>query len=351
MRNRCVISLGSNLGDRGQALSAAAVAIERLASVSDVRRSRVYQTPAIGGPSNQPPFLNACVAAETSLSADELIGKLQTIEAELGRERINRWAARKLDLDLILYGRLIGSSATATVPHPRYTVRRFVVLPAAEVAGDLRDPRFGWSLRELADQLRMPPSDLVAKTTPSDLVASTNASDGVAGTRSQNAEWTLAITDARPEWTERLWTEVLQRSPAEHERSPQTVRLAADVSLHKSWKDFQGAPSLWVRAFHPHRVAPVQPDEPLHPLPSGIDRPTTPPAQPMWQGDDSLAESDRSRWPTASQLFSGGRRQPEYWIEMGDPRWAAEELFAAAASLTCPCQPQADGWGPPNQRN
>ena len=322
--------MGSNLGDRGRSLSAAVTAIESIDGVSEVRRSRVYQTPAIGGPRDQPPFLNACVAANTTLSADELITRLQSVETELGRQRIDRWAARKLDLDLILYGRLVGSSATATVPHPRYTVRRFVVLPAAEVAGDFRDPRFGWTLSELAEHLPTASHD-VAPSYPGD-----------------DAPFVMALADANAKWGARLWQQLKKRLPESSksidDRCGNELRLAPGVRLRRSWDEATCDPSIWVRAYSPHHVAPVQSNDSLHPLPTGVDRPATRPAEPMWANEAFERDAQRSRWPMTSQLFWGGRRQPEYWIEMGDPAWAAGELLAAAESLTCPCQPRPEGW-------
>ena len=95
----------------------------------------------IGGPAGQEPFLNAAALLETSLPPAELLARLQRIELHLGRTRETRWAARTLDLDLLLYDNLVLNTPYLTLPHPRMAFRRFVLEPAAEVAPEMAHPR------------------------------------------------------------------------------------------------------------------------------------------------------------------------------------------------------------------
>ena len=115
-----------------------------------MKASRLFETPPIGGPSGQEPFLNAVAAFETDASAREILDLLQQTEQRLGRTRNLRWDSRSIDLDVVLHGALVGGTSDLIVPHPRYTARQFVLKPACDVAADYRDPRFGWDLRTLS---------------------------------------------------------------------------------------------------------------------------------------------------------------------------------------------------------
>jgi 2-amino-4-hydroxy-6-hydroxymethyldihydropteridine diphosphokinase len=145
----CLVGLGSNLGDRQRLLCDA---IDRLAGHPEItvsRRSHFYETPAVGGPAGQDTFLNAVIRLETSLQPAELHQQLLRVENRLGRQRRVRWAARTVDLDLLLYDDQQIDTAELTVPHPRMALRSFVLAPAAEIAGEMIHPGVGWSLDKL----------------------------------------------------------------------------------------------------------------------------------------------------------------------------------------------------------
>lgn len=150
---QCLISFGSNLGRRESALAAALAELAEMPEAANFRVSRLYETPAIGGPEGQSPFLNGVAAFDTEARARDILVRLQDVETRLGRQRIERWGARPIDLDVVLHGNLIGGSSQLTVPHPRYTARRFVLRPACDVAPDYRDPRCGWTLRRLCEHI------------------------------------------------------------------------------------------------------------------------------------------------------------------------------------------------------
>jgi 2-amino-4-hydroxy-6-hydroxymethyldihydropteridine diphosphokinase len=141
------IALGSNLGDRRAHLDFAASRLESV--LTQLRVSRYHETDPVGVPDEQPAFLNAAAVGETAITARELLDALLTIERERGRERPFPGAARTLDLDLVLFGDLVSSDPTLTVPHPRFRERRFVLEPLADVAPDLVDPVTGLTVAEL----------------------------------------------------------------------------------------------------------------------------------------------------------------------------------------------------------
>jgi 2-amino-4-hydroxy-6-hydroxymethyldihydropteridine diphosphokinase len=118
------IALGSNVGDRERFLSDARAAISALPGTRCVAESPVEETAPIG-PVLQGPFLNQMVAVETSLSPEELLRELQTIEERAGRKRGERWGPRTLDLDIVVIeGKEIHSNRL-TVPHPELPNRDF----------------------------------------------------------------------------------------------------------------------------------------------------------------------------------------------------------------------------------
>lgn len=149
----CLIGLGSNLGDREEMLLKAVRRIAEHPRIDAIRHSGWHETPPIGGPADQGPYLNGAVRAETSLDPEALLTALAEIETALGRRRGERWGARTIDLDLLLYDRLVRRTPLLTIPHPRMAWRRFVLQPAVEVAASMVHPTIGWTVRRLLDHL------------------------------------------------------------------------------------------------------------------------------------------------------------------------------------------------------
>jgi 2-amino-4-hydroxy-6-hydroxymethyldihydropteridine diphosphokinase len=98
-------------------------------------RSSDYATPP-WGVEDQPPFFNLCIAVETDLTPQALLGRLQGIEHALGRLRAQerRWGPRPIDIDLLAYDDVTIAGADLTLPHPRLFERAFVLVPLAEIA-------------------------------------------------------------------------------------------------------------------------------------------------------------------------------------------------------------------------
>jgi len=150
---RVAVALGSNLGDRHEHMRWACDRLGRL--LTDVRTSSVIETPPfeVPDPDAQGPYLNAALTGVTTRSAEQLLAALQVLEAERGRARTHRNAARTLDLDLILFGDAVLDQPALTVPHPRFRERAFVLAPLAEVAGDWIDPVTGLTVTALLQRL------------------------------------------------------------------------------------------------------------------------------------------------------------------------------------------------------
>ena len=135
------IAFGSNLGPRESHLDAGREALAKTPGIEWIAASRVYQTPPVG-PAGQGPYLNAVVRVRTGLSAPALLERMLAIEREQGRERsaVERWSARTLDLDLLLYGEHRIAEPDLVVPHPRLHERAFVLVPLCDVAAGERHP-------------------------------------------------------------------------------------------------------------------------------------------------------------------------------------------------------------------
>ena len=134
------IGLGSNLSEPIEQVKNAVNEIRNIAQSQVTAVSSLYLSKPMG-PQDQDDYINAVLALETSLSAIELLNALQAIENEAGRVRKeNRWGARILDLDIILFGDEVINSERLTIPHYGMAEREFVLLPLVEIAPSLLLP-------------------------------------------------------------------------------------------------------------------------------------------------------------------------------------------------------------------
>ena len=134
---QALLALGGNVGDSRAILDRA---VAMLCDGPDVRllaRSSDYRTPP-WGIEEQAPYVNLCIAVETSLEPRVLLDRAQAVERALGRDRANekRWGPRTADIDIIAYDDLTLDQPGLTLPHPRWAERGFVLLPLAEIAPD-----------------------------------------------------------------------------------------------------------------------------------------------------------------------------------------------------------------------
>lgn len=130
---KVVYSIGSNLGDRLGNLQGAVDALRDTPDVIVVDVSSVYETEAVGGPEDNPPFFNLVVVAETTLEPRTLLERALAIEDAYGRVRGEHWGPRTLDVDLILVGTTQIDQPDLKLPHPLAHERGFVLLPWHEI--------------------------------------------------------------------------------------------------------------------------------------------------------------------------------------------------------------------------
>lgn len=144
------IALGSNLGDRLALLRSARSRLAQHPAAGGCQSSPLYETAPVGGPDGQGPFLNAVLRLTTALSPQQLLAHCLTIESELGRTRNVYWGPRTIDLDLLLFDDLLLETTQLHLPHPRLHLRRFVLLPLADLAPGLLHPLLRQSMTDLA---------------------------------------------------------------------------------------------------------------------------------------------------------------------------------------------------------
>ena len=134
---RAYLALGSNLADPLHQVQSALDALARLPQTTLLASSSFFRTPPYGPP-DQPDYLNAAVALETTLSPEALLDHTQRIEREQGRVRKDeRWGPRTLDLDIMLFGDLTIATPRLTVPHYDMRNRAFMLVPLMSIAPEL----------------------------------------------------------------------------------------------------------------------------------------------------------------------------------------------------------------------
>lgn len=137
---RVYIALGSNLASPLTQVNAAIAALGNIPDSRIVAVSGLYRTPPLG-PQDQPDYLNAAVALETSLAPEALLAHTQRIELDQGRVRkAERWGPRTLDLDIMLFGNETLATPRLTVPHYDMKNRGFMLWPLFEIAPELHFP-------------------------------------------------------------------------------------------------------------------------------------------------------------------------------------------------------------------
>jgi 2-amino-4-hydroxy-6-hydroxymethyldihydropteridine diphosphokinase len=130
-----IIGIGTNIGDREKNITEAINAFDLVPHTKVLRKSALYETEPVGY-ADQQNFYNACFEIESDLEANEILGVCLGIEAGFGRVREIKNGPRILDLDVILAENEKIDTANLTVPHPRYTERRFVMIPLLELFPD-----------------------------------------------------------------------------------------------------------------------------------------------------------------------------------------------------------------------
>ena len=143
------VGIGSNLGDKKANCLKALDMMDQLRDTRVKDVSPFYRTEPVGVKEQQNWYLNAVALLGTMLEPARLMAELMVIEKQLGRERKKRWDSRTIDLDVLLYGDMVINDVDLQIPHPRLHIRRFVLVPLADLAPDLVHPVLKESIRDL----------------------------------------------------------------------------------------------------------------------------------------------------------------------------------------------------------
>ncbi len=146
------IGIGSNLGDKLNNCLKAIDLIDRTPGCNVVARSHFFKTEPVGV-EGQDWYVNCVISLSTCLSVQNLLKVLQALEAGMGRKRKKKWASRTIDMDILFFGESVINRKDLIIPHPLMHLRRFALVPMAQLAPDLRHPVFGKTIAELLDLL------------------------------------------------------------------------------------------------------------------------------------------------------------------------------------------------------
>lgn len=146
-KNDIFLSLGSNMGNRGDNLKMALMCLEQW-GILDTHNSSIYESEPFGK-KDQPDFYNMVVKARVNCPPADLLTAILAVERSLGRERKEKWGPRTIDIDILYYGSLVVDEKGLTIPHPGIAERKFVLVPLCEIAPDFVHPVLKKTSKEL----------------------------------------------------------------------------------------------------------------------------------------------------------------------------------------------------------
>lgn len=311
---RCLISFGANLGNPLETIQSAAANLCRELEIDEAggshshgsfSLSRFYRTPPVGGPSGQPPFVNAVAAIETSCGVQQVWQAIRDVEQQLGRQRNRRWEARQIDLDILLFDDQRIWLPQLKIPHPRMCMRRFILVPAMEVAAAWVDPVSQRSIQALAENLQHGAGSVL-------LIA--DEADSANRLLHQVAELALA--------TQVPWQSLAGGAIQKNRHESRVVALATPQQL----------------ASHPQATRALK-------LSMVLADPLS--SDSRWEQQQAeLAQSlGLTEVPPGGELGGDAITNvkwtdgPRYLLASKDPNWIVHEMVAALEAMDCPVEP------------
>ena len=130
---KVVLAFGSNLGNRVENLKMAIDLVDKMSRTRVVKISNIYETKPANVSEQQNFYLNCCASVETGLEPYTILNNCLNIETSLGRRRLYKNSPRTIDIDIILYDTLNVNEKNLTIPHPRWKIRDFVMVPMLDL--------------------------------------------------------------------------------------------------------------------------------------------------------------------------------------------------------------------------
>lgn len=146
------IGFGSNIGDRLTYIQNAICSLSESDGIVLQEISSLYETEPVGSIA-QDRFLNGVAAIQTDYTPHYLLQLLKDIEKSVGRQHRKRWGPREIDIDILIYSNIRINTPELVLPHPEMHIRRFVLVPFAEITPDVIHPVFNVSIQTLLERL------------------------------------------------------------------------------------------------------------------------------------------------------------------------------------------------------
>ena len=149
--SKVYLSLGSNIGDRESNLAQATMALSINYEITDIKSSSYYETEPLYN-KTQPDFLNSIVRFSTTLKPFDVLDIIQKVEKMLGRPTIReKNQPRIIDIDILFHGDAVIETEELSLPHPMISLRKFILIPFAEVEPDFQIPHSNLTIKDLID--------------------------------------------------------------------------------------------------------------------------------------------------------------------------------------------------------
>ena len=160
-KNKVYLSIGSNIGDKESNIASSIAILGSYTEISEIKSSSFYKTEPLYN-ENQPSFLNIVIELETTFTAFQLLDKIREIEKMLGREEIRKKNhPRTIDIDIIIFKDSFIDTTELQIPHPGALLRKFVLIPLAELASDEIFPKTNIKIVDLLE--KCPDTSVVQK--------------------------------------------------------------------------------------------------------------------------------------------------------------------------------------------